>query len=109
MSRQDDQSELRELDQKLTRVEAEREKLKNPPEGDRSAMGTAFRLSSEFVIAIFVGAFIGWHLDGWLGTKPWLLVLFLMLGFGAGIKLVFRSAAEMDNRARKARENADDE
>jgi ATP synthase protein I len=42
------------------------------------------------VAAIIVGALIGWQADAWLGTKPWLLVLFLGLGVAAGFWNVFR-------------------
>lgn len=52
----------------------------------------AFRLSTEFLSAIAVGAIIGFGLDWGLGTTPWLLVVFTLLGFVAGILNVLRSA-----------------
>jgi ATP synthase protein I len=54
------------------------------------AMSVGFTVLSEFVAAILVGALIGWQADIWLGTKPWLLVLFLGLGVAAGFWNVFR-------------------
>jgi ATP synthase protein I len=61
------------------------------------AFGRAFsagiNVFSEFVAAIIVGAFIGWQADAWLGTKPWLLVLFLGLGTAAGFWNIYRFAA----------------
>jgi ATP synthase protein I len=54
------------------------------------AMSVGFTVLSEFVAAILVGALIGWQADVWLGTKPWLLVLFLGLGVAAGFWNVFR-------------------
>jgi ATP synthase protein I len=39
-----------------------------------SKLGIAFRLSTEFVAAVFVGGLIGWGLDNWLGTAPFLLI-----------------------------------
>jgi ATP synthase protein I len=63
----------------------------------RSSFGRAMSLGlnafSEFVGAILVGAFIGWQADGWLNTRPWLLVLFLGLGAAAGFWNVYRLAA----------------
>ncbi len=59
------------------------------------------RLSTEFVAAILVGAAIGWLLDQWLGIGPWGLIVFLLLGFVAGVLNVLRSAnlvAGPDNR-----------
>lgn len=52
----------------------------------------AFRLSTEFVSAIFVGAAIGYGLDYLLGTSPFLTILFFLLGFVAGVLNVLRSA-----------------
>jgi ATP synthase protein I len=57
-----------------------------------SPYGQAFRMSSEFISAVAVGALIGWGLDWALGTTPWLMVLFLLLGFVAGVLNVLRSA-----------------
>ena len=54
--------------------------------------GQAFKLSSEFIAGIAVGIGVGWLLDSWAGTSPWGLIVFLLLGFGAGILNVLRSA-----------------
>ncbi|HEY8066708.1 MAG TPA: AtpZ/AtpI family protein [Methylosinus sp.] len=62
------------------------------------ALSAGFTVLSEFVAAILVGALIGWQADLWLGTKPWLLVLFLGLGVAAGFYNVFRFAAPKDAR-----------
>jgi ATP synthase protein I len=57
------------------------------------AVSVGFTVLSEFVAAVLVGALIGWQADAWLGTKPWLLVLFLGLGVAAGFWNVFRFSA----------------
>ena len=56
------------------------------------AMSLGLTVFSEFVAAIIVGAFIGWQADAWLGTKPWLLVVFMGLGTAAGFWNVYRVA-----------------
>jgi len=56
------------------------------------AMSVGLNAFSEFVAGVVVGAFIGWQADSWLGTKPWLLVLFLTLGTAAGFWNVIRVA-----------------
>ncbi|MDQ0313944.1 AtpZ/AtpI family protein [Amorphus orientalis] len=60
--------------------------------GGYAGIGHALKLSSEFVGGIVVGAGLGWLLDEWLGTTPWGLIGFLMLGFAAGVLNVLRSA-----------------
>lgn len=68
------------------------------PEG-QSAMGVAFRLSAELVSTVVVGGGLGWLLDRWLGTGPWLLLGFFLLGAIAGILTVTRTARDMNARA----------
>jgi ATP synthase protein I len=65
---------------------------------DTSAFGRGFRLSSEMVGGVLVGAGLGWLLDRWLGTSPWGLIVFLLLGFAAGILNVMRAAGVAPDR-----------
>ena len=62
---------------------------------DPSALARGFRLSTELVAGVLVGAFLGWLIDRWLGTTPWGLLVFMMLGFAAGVLNVMRSAGLM--------------
>ncbi|MCC7427251.1 MAG: AtpZ/AtpI family protein [Alphaproteobacteria bacterium] len=59
-----------------------------PPAG--AAYGVAARAGVEIVSALAVGAGIGWALDRWLGTGPWLLILFFFIGSAAGLVNLFR-------------------
>jgi ATP synthase protein I len=59
-----------------------------------SAMSIGFRVMSEFVAAVIVGAFIGWQLDKWLGTSPVFLLIFLLFGTAAGFWNVYRIAVK---------------
>ena len=59
---------------------------------DPSALARGFRLSTELVAGVLVGAFIGWALDKWLGSSPWGMIVFLLLGFAAGVVNVMRAA-----------------
>lgn len=54
------------------------------------AMGFALRAGIELVAALAVGLAIGWMLDRWLGTTPWLLGLFVVLGGAAGVANLWR-------------------
>ena len=62
------------------------------PRSDPSALARGFRLSTELVAGVLVGAFIGWALDKWLGISPWGMIVFLLLGFAAGVVNVMRAA-----------------
>ena len=55
-------------------------------------MALGFRLSSELVAGVVVGAAIGWGFDRLLSTSPFGLIVFLLLGFTAGVVNVVRSA-----------------
>ena len=58
--------------------------------GSGSAMGLGFRIATDLVAAVVVGAAIGWGLDHWLGTRPVFLLIFFILGVGAGVMNVYR-------------------
>ncbi len=63
----------------------------NQPSG--SALGLAFRVGVELVSALAIGVAIGWLLDQWLGTRPWLMVVFFFIGAAAGMLNVYRTVA----------------
>ena len=60
--------------------------MRQPDDGKSKAI----RISTELIVAVSLGALIGWVLDDWLDTKPWLLVIFLLLGNAAGLWNIFR-------------------
>jgi ATP synthase protein I len=61
--------------------------------GRSDAMGRALRLSAELVAGVVVGSAIGWYLDKLMGNqKPFMFILFFLLGAGAGMMNVIRSA-----------------
>jgi ATP synthase protein I len=64
---------------------------------DASAFARGFRLSTELVAGVVVGALIGWLIDRWLGISPWGLIVFLLLGFAAGVLNVMRAAGVVRN------------
>jgi ATP synthase protein I len=96
---------LGSLDQRLSEIRDSRKIRTDQPDagsGDgaarASAMARGFRLSSELVAGVVVGAMIGWGLDRLLSTSPWGLIVFLLLGFTAGVVNVVRSAGVAPDR-----------
>ena len=60
-----------------------------------SFMGNAFKLGTELVASVAVGTIIGFILDSWFDTKPWLIIIFFFLGAAAGMLNVIRTANRM--------------
>ena len=89
-------------DQYKTRLEIAKNKIlkKNriSKQSSSSNIGTAFKLSTEMVAAVIVGTIIGFILDNWFGTKPWLILIFFFVGVIAGILNVIRSAKNMQSK-----------
>jgi ATP synthase protein I len=84
---------LKRLGDRLDQASRPSETSASPRQStDTSAFARGFRLSSEMVGGVLVGAGLGWLLDRWLGTTPWGLIVFLLLGFAAGILNVMRAA-----------------
>ncbi|PHZ85636.1 AtpZ/AtpI family protein [Paremcibacter congregatus] len=71
------------------------------------AYGIAMRLVAELVSGLLVGFAIGWFLDKWFGTKPWMLIGFIFIGLGAGIFNVMRAARQIEAREARQRSEAD--
>jgi len=96
---------LGSLDQRLSEIRDSRKIETDQSEregGDTaaraSAMARGFRLSSELVAGVLVGAAIGWGFDRLLSTSPWGLIVFFLLGFVAGVLNVMRSAGVAPDR-----------
>ena len=63
-----------------------------------SFIGGAFKLGTELVSAVLVGTIIGFILDTWFDTKPWLIIVFFFLGSAAGILNVIKAAKKMQEK-----------
>ena len=69
--------------------------LNNDKEKRGLFMGSAFKLGTELVAAVAVGTIIGFILDSWFDTKPWLIIIFFFLGAAAGMLNVIKAANRM--------------
>ena len=86
---------LRELGERLGQHHPGRPSDSEPgqrPSADPSAVARGFRLSTELVAGVLGGAGVGWLLDRWFGTSPLGMIVFLLLGFAAGVLNVVRAA-----------------
>ncbi|MBE0602445.1 MAG: AtpZ/AtpI family protein [Deltaproteobacteria bacterium] len=55
-------------------------------------LGRYSALGFEMSLSVLIGLGIGYYLDKWLGTAPWLMILWLGFGFAAGVRSLFRAA-----------------
>ena len=82
-----------------TRLKIAKSKLKSEESlqsNKRGAfMGNAFKIGTELVAAVMVGTIIGFILDNWFDTKPWLIIIFFFIGSAAGMLNVIRTAKKM--------------
>lgn len=103
-----DAERLKALEEKL--AQTRRDDRLTPPGMDKFAHANqAWRMVVELVAGLALGFGVGYGLDRLLGTTPILLVIFVFLGFAAGVKTMLRTAAEMSGPAsgKKPAEPAD--
>ena len=86
-----------------TRLKIAKDKIKNNSiitdnNENSSFIGGAFKLGTELVSAVLIGTIIGFILDTWFDTKPWLIILFFFLGSIAGILNVIKVAKKMQKK-----------
>ena len=86
-----------------TRLKIAKEKLKKHSDHlynkeNGSFMGSAFKLGTELISAVAVGTIIGFILDSWFDTKPWLIIIFFFLGSISGILNVIKTAKQMQEK-----------
>lgn len=94
MSEPDDQQRLRDLDARIAKVRAAHEPA--PPKQESHALAQqGWRMVTELVAGLLIGLGIGWGLDAAFGTRPLFLVLFVFLGLAAGIRVMLRTAQEL--------------
>src|SRR5262249_23066071 len=86
---------LQRLDTRLDQLRANRPRENGSDAGvttNAAGFARGFRLSADLVCGVLFGAALGWVLDRWLGISPWGLIVFLLLGFAAGVVNVVRAA-----------------
>jgi ATP synthase protein I len=102
-----EQDDLKRLGERIDEADRRQKERKTAP--PPSPLGIAFRFATEMVVALVVGGGLGWSIDWafehWASvqTRPWGLVVFVLLGAAAGIRNVMRAAKEI-NAAEAAKE-----
>ena len=93
----DDKAKMEALNARLEAVkEVHAPKPRTPDHHSQAQL--AWRMVIELVAGLGIGFGMGYGLDALLGTSPWLMIVFIFLGFAAGVKTMMRSAQEVQTR-----------
>ena len=84
----------------IAKKKIKKNQIKNNGTNDAS-LGKALKISTELVAAVVVGSTLGFILDNWFDTKPWLTICFFFMGVTAGILNVIKSAKRMHKKFKK--------
>ena len=92
----DRRNEPDDLDSRIARAKSEQSAGARPHDTNAETRGWAIGI--EFVGTVLVGALLGYLLDRWLGTTPWLMIVLLVLGFAAGTRRAMKTSDQFGAR-----------
>jgi ATP synthase protein I len=90
---------LESLDERLDRMQQAETKRTAKRQPDANYQ-TGQLVLSQLVGCPLGGGIVGWLLDRWFGTAPWLMLVMLFLGFAVGVWNVIRISNEASRKAR---------
>lgn len=94
-------SSLTEIDARLQAARRQtvtgRDKVEHDRPENLSGIGLATRIGVEMITTTLVGSGLGYALDSWLGSQPWLMIVFIFLGGAAGVMNVYRVVKGLDD------------
>ena len=96
---------MKNLKEITTRLEIAKKKIKKEVTENKgtnvASLGNALKIGTELIAAVLVGSILGFILDNWFDTKPFIMISFFFIGVAAGILNVIRSAKKMHKNAEK--------
>lgn len=97
MNNRDEQQPPSDIQSRIDEVRNKRAEADRA--NDASAKAVGMKVGIDLFAGVLFGLVVGLALDRWLGTAPWLLVVFLILGMGGGISNVIRTAEEQRKKS----------
>jgi ATP synthase protein I len=76
----------------------QKEKEQSEAQSGARNIGLGVTIPTTLAASVVVGCVIGLYLDKWLGTGPWMLLLFLVLGIAAGIRQMLLILRKMEDK-----------
>ena len=110
MTERDKPDSLRDLDDRLRRLrerEGSGRELTSRGRTSSSGLGMGMRIGVELVASLVIGVGVGWGLDHLLGTSPWLLLVFFLLGAAAGMLNIYRVMMGMSHTVGYSKQKSD--
>lgn len=103
MTHSPDPERLEQLEVRLKQAKGE---VKENATGDAAYNQASFawQMVIELTVGLVIGFGIGYGVDALFGTKPIFMVLFILLGFAAGMKVMLATAAQMQKKAGEAQD-----
>lgn len=94
-----DKARLDELARRLNKLDQTREveARQRSEKGSAKGVGLGMRIVTELLAGVLGGLIVGWLLDRWFGTSPWLLITLLVLGVAAAFRNVWRIASRPED------------
>jgi ATP synthase protein I len=99
MTEEDPKTSFQDIDARLRAArsrEDERVTRQTATAPEKPGAGAAMRIAVEMISALLVSGGIGWFLDDWLGTRPWVMLAMLLVGCGIGLRNTYRTAMRLN-------------
>jgi ATP synthase protein I len=99
LTEEDPKTSFSEFDARLREArhrEDERVTRETATAPEKPGAGAAMRIAVEMISALLVSGGIGWFLDDWLDTRPWVMMAMLVAGFGIGLRNTYRTAMRLN-------------
>jgi ATP synthase protein I len=99
MTEEDPKTSFNDFDDRLRQArqkEDERVTRETAEMPEKPGAGAAMRIAVEMISALLVTGGIGWFLDDWLGTRPWVMLAMLLIGCGVGLRNTYRTAMRLN-------------
>jgi ATP synthase protein I len=98
MSEKPPSDPLARLGEEIDKARAGRGPVRKPAgnQGMQQGLSLGLRIGVELVTAVGVSVALGWAIDRWLGTRPWVMLAMFFLGVAAGMLSVYRAVTGTD-------------
>lgn len=85
-----------ELDRRIAAAKQARPTRHVASHSEAAGESKGWAVGIEFVGTVLVSTFIGWLIDSWAGSEPWAMIVFLLLGFAAGLRRAMVTSQQID-------------